>query len=45
MPFKSKAQAKACYAKADPKWDCKSWAAETPSMKALPKKAPAKKGK
>lgn len=38
MPFKSKAQVKACYAKNDPRWDCKAWAKETPSIKALPRK-------
>jgi len=25
MPFKSKEQMKACFAKNDPKWDCKEW--------------------
>lgn len=29
MPFKSKAQARACYAKQDPDWDCDEWASET----------------
>lgn len=27
MPFKSKAQKQACYAKKDPKWDCAAYAA------------------
>lgn len=25
MPFKNEAQRRACYAKNDPKWDCKAW--------------------
>ena len=25
MPFKNDAQHRACYAKNDPKWDCKKW--------------------
>ena len=25
MPFKNDAQRRACYAKNDPKWDCKKW--------------------
>jgi hypothetical protein len=36
MPFKSKAQVKACFAKKDPNWDCHKWASETPSMSKLP---------
>jgi hypothetical protein len=28
MPFKTKKQRKACYAKNDPKWDCKKWDSE-----------------
>lgn len=43
MPFKSKAQVKACYAAKDPKWDCKKWAKETPNMKSLPAKVKKKK--
>jgi hypothetical protein len=39
MPFKSKSQAKACFAKKDKNWDCKAWAKETPGgIKSLPKK-------
>lgn len=37
MPFKSKAQVKACYAAKSPKWDCKKWARETKNMGKLPK--------
>jgi DNA-binding IscR family transcriptional regulator len=29
MPFKNKAQMKACYAQNNPKWDCKKWSKET----------------
>lgn len=29
---------RACYAKKDPKWNCKLWAKETPSIKDLPEK-------
>ena len=43
MPFKSKQQVKACYAKKDPKWDCKKWSKETPSIKALPTRVKKKK--
>ena len=39
MPFKSKAQMKACFAKDDPKWDCKKWGKETPHKDKLPEKA------
>ena len=38
MPFKSKAQWRACFAKNDPNWDCGEWADSTPSYKELPKK-------
>lgn len=38
MPFKSKAQVRACYAKNDPNWDCSKWAKKTKSIKSLPKK-------
>lgn len=45
MPFKSKAQRAACYAKGDPKWDCKAYeghkAKKTPKRK---KKTNAQKG-
>ena len=37
MPFKSKAQRKACYAQNNPKWDCKKWDKETKGNK-LPKR-------
>ena len=37
MPFKSKAQQRACYAKQDPKWNCDEWQAETPTR--LPERA------
>ena len=30
MPFKSKAQRRACYAKNDPNWDCEEWEESTP---------------
>lgn len=29
MPFESKAQMRACYAKQDPRWDCKKWYKDT----------------
>lgn len=39
MPFKNKAQARACRAKHDPKWNCSKWAKETPGgIKKLPEK-------
>ena len=38
MPFKSKAQWRACFAADDPNWDCREWADSTPSYKELPKK-------
>lgn len=37
MPFRSKQQMKACFAKKDPKWDCHKWAHET-DLKHLPKR-------
>jgi hypothetical protein len=41
MPFKSRAQAAACFAKKDrgqaKGWNCEEWAHATPSIKALPK--------
>ena len=37
MPFVSKSQAAACYAKNDPNWDCSEWAAKTDFSK-LPKR-------
>lgn len=45
MPFKSKAQMKACYAAKDPKWDCEKWGKETKNAKDLPEKMPPKKPK
>lgn len=36
MPFVSEAQRRACYAKNDPRWDCKKWEKET--KKSLPKR-------
>lgn len=30
MPFRSKAQRRACYAKHDPDWDCGEWERHTP---------------
>jgi hypothetical protein len=36
MPFKSKAQMKACYAANNPKWDCEKWAKETKNIGKLP---------
>lgn len=44
MPFKSKAQMRACFAKKDPNWDCKKWMKETGSVKKLPAKVKRKKG-
>lgn len=38
MPFKSKAQVRACFAQNDPNWNCHEWAKETESIKALPEK-------
>ena len=35
MPFKSKSQLKACFAKGDPKWNCAKWAKETKSINDL----------
>lgn len=37
MPFKSKAQQRACYAKDDPNWDCEEFSAST-DQKNLPEK-------
>lgn len=39
MPFKSKSQMRACYAKqarGEKGWDCKKWAHETRNMRRLP---------
>lgn len=38
MPFKSKSQMRACFAKKDPNWDCHKWAHETGSTKSLPER-------
>lgn len=43
MPFKSKAQMKACYAKHDKNWDCHKWSKETSNKSSLPKRAKKKK--
>lgn len=37
MPFKSKAQQRACYAKDDPNWDCSEFSAKT-NQESLPEK-------
>jgi hypothetical protein len=36
MPFRSKSQMRACFAKHDSSWDCHKWAHETPNRKSLP---------
>lgn len=38
MPFKSKAQMRACFARHDKNWDCKAWAKETGNTKKLPER-------
>jgi hypothetical protein len=38
MPFKSKAQMRACFARHDKNWDCHKWAHETPDTKKLPER-------
>ena len=42
MPFKSRSQAKACFAKRDAGtakgWNCDEWASKTKSIKKLPEK-------
>lgn len=43
MPFKSKAQARACFARKDPKWDCGHWASVT-DFKSLPERKKKKRG-
>lgn len=44
MPFRSKAQMKACYAQKrrnpNSKWDCRKWAKETSNLKSLPEHKP-----
>lgn len=42
MPFVSKAQRRACYAKNDPRWNCEEWERETKRMK---KRLPERKRK
>lgn len=44
MPFKSKAQMRACYAKDDPDWDCEKWESHTPNKKSLPKRKKSAQG-
>jgi len=36
MPFRSKSQMAACFAKDDPDWNCKEWAKKTKNIKRLP---------
>lgn len=36
MPFLSRSQVRACFAKNDPKWDCHEMARETKNIKKLP---------
>jgi len=43
MPFRSKSQVRACFAKKDPNWDCHQWADETSDIKSLPEKKKKKK--
>jgi len=38
MPFKSKAQMRACFAKKDVRWPCRKWANETPNKGKLPER-------
>jgi hypothetical protein len=38
MPFKSKSQMRACFAKHDKGWDCHKWAKETGNTKKLPER-------
>ncbi len=38
MPYRSKSQISACYARNDPNWDCKEWAKKTKSIKELPER-------
>lgn len=44
MPFKSKAQARACFARKDPDWDCEEWAEET-DFSRIPEKKKEKESK
>jgi hypothetical protein len=43
MPFKSKAQRRACYAANDPDWDCGEWESKTPAR--LPERKGGRGGK
>lgn len=45
MPFKSKSQVRACFAKKNKDWNCKKWAKETGDIKGLPEKKSKKKFK
>lgn len=38
MPFKSKAQVRACYAKNVKGWNCKEWSKATGNIKNLPER-------
>lgn len=38
MPFRSRAQMRACFARNDPAWDCREWLSETPNPGRLPEK-------
>lgn len=40
MPFQSRSQLQACFAKNDPRWNCKDWAHETPNIAQLPDHKP-----
>ena len=43
MPFKSKAQMRACYAKKERGWNCAEWAHATSNLKSLPEKVKKRK--
>lgn len=43
MPFKSKAQMRACYAQHKKGWDCTEWSRETKNVKSLPERVSKKK--
>ena len=36
MPFVSRQQVRACFARNDPNWNCQEWVEHTKDMKALP---------
>jgi hypothetical protein len=38
MPFQSRSQLRTCFSKNDPRWNCKEWLKETPSICRLPEK-------